>query len=123
MNLDYQLNAGTDSVVIAEKSGNDWYTIVRDGEVKGGDQLTDKRRAQTFEVIGFGAPFYVAEVCIEDAETDYYTTIIIDHHEAVRNYVSYETIAVCQAFLKPVCHNSGDQQQNDSYIALASGWR
>ena len=122
MSIDYQLNAGVDSVINAEKSEDGWYTIVRDGEVKRGDLVTNKHLNRTFEVIGLGAPFYVAEICIADVEDGYCTTVIIDHHEAVLNFDSYETIEVCQAFLKPVCHLRGVQQQNDIHIALASGW-
>ena len=53
MSVDYQLIAGIDSVVKAEKSEDGWYTIVRDGEVKRGDLLTDKYQNLTFEVTGF----------------------------------------------------------------------
>ena len=122
MSVDYQLIAGIDSVVKAEKSEDGWYTIVRDGEVKRGDLLTDKYQNLTFEVTGFGALFYVAEIRIEDAEEGYYSSVIIDYHEAVGNFDRFEKIAVCQAFLKPVCHLRGVQQQNDMPIAIASGW-
>ena len=122
MSVDYQLIAGIDSVCKAEKSEDGWYTIVRDGEVKRGDLLTDKYRNLTFKVAGFGAPFYVAEVRIEDAEEGYYSSVIIDYHEAVSNFDRYEKIAVCQAFLEPVRHLRRVQQQRDIPVALAAGW-
>ena len=56
MSVDYQLIAGIDSVFRAEKNEDGWYTLVRDGEVKRGDLVTDKYRNLTFEVTGFGAP-------------------------------------------------------------------
>lgn len=122
MNVDYLLTAGAGSALRVEQDGDNWYAIVRDGEVNVGDLVADEYHSRAFEVIGFGAPFYVAEVYIKDAEDNYHTTITIDHHEAVRNFDSYETIEVCQAFLRPVCHHHGNQQQNDNHIALASGW-
>ena len=122
MSVDYQLIAGIDSVVKAEKSEDGWYTIVRDGEVKRGDLLTDKYQNLTFEVTGFGALFYVAEIRIEDAEEGYFSSVVIDYHEAVNNFDSFEKITVCQAFLEPVRHLRRVQQQRDMPVALASGW-
>ena len=122
MSVDYQLIAGIDSAVTAEKSEDGWYTIVRDGEAQLGELVTDKYRDLTFKVIGFGAPFYVAEVRIEDAEEGYYSSVIIDYHEAVNNFDRFEKIAVCQAFLEPVRHLRRVQQQRDMPVALAAGW-
>ena len=90
MSVDYQLIAGIDSAVTAEKSEDGWYTIVRDGEAQLGELVTDKYRDLTYKVTGFGAPFYVAEVRIEDAEEGYYSSVIIDYHEAVNNFDRYE---------------------------------
>lgn len=123
MSIDYQLIAGIDSAIQAEQGEDGWYTIVRDGEVRTGDLVTDRRRDRTFEVTGLGAPFYVAEVPIEDPASGYCTTVVIDYHEAVRNFVHYETIEVCQAFLEPVRHLHGADQQRDDPIALAQGRR
>ena len=122
MSVDYQLIAGIDSAVTAEKSEDGWYTIVRDGEAQLGELVTDKYRDLTYKVIGFGAPFYVAEVRIEDAEEGYYSSVIIDYHEAVNNFDRFEKIAVCQAFLEPVRHLRRVQQQRDMPVALAAGW-
>ncbi len=123
MSVDYQLIAGIDSAFRAEKNEDGWYTIVRDGEVKRGDLVTDKYRNLTFAVTGFGAPFYVAEIRIMDAEEGYDSTVIIDYHEAVGNFDRFEKIAVCQAFLEPVvCHLHSVRQQRDMPVALASGW-
>ena len=122
MSVDYQLIAGIDSAVTAEKSEDGWYTIVRDGEAQLGELVTDKYRDLTYKVIGFGAPFYVAEVRIEDAEEGYYSSVIIDYHEAVNNFDRFEKIAVCQAFLEPVRHLRRVQQQRDMTVALAAGW-
>ena len=47
MSVDYQLIAGIDSAVTAEKSEDGWYTIVRDGEVQLGELVTDKYRDLT----------------------------------------------------------------------------
>ena len=122
MSVNYQLIAGIDSAVTAEKSEDGWYTIVRDGEAQLGELVTDKYRDLTYKVIGFGAPFYVAEVRIEDAEEGYYSSVIIDYHEAVNNFDRFEKIAVCQAFLEPVRHLRRVQQQRDMPVALAAGW-
>ena len=122
MSVDYQLIAGIDSAVTAEKSEDGWYTIVRDGEVQLGELVTDKYRDLTFKVAGFGAPFYVAEVRIEDAEEGYYSSVVIDYHEAVNNFDSFEKITICQAFLEPVRHLRRVQQQRDMPVALAAGW-
>lgn len=122
MNVDYQLRAGVDSAIKAERDGDHWSMIVRDGEVKTGDLVTDERHPRTFEVIGLGAPFHLAEVCIEDPEDHYRMTVTLDCQEAVQNFDRYEKIAVCQAFLKPASHHCDPQPQNDSHIALASGW-
>ena len=122
MSVDYQLIAGIDSAVTAEKSEDGWYTIVRDGEAQLGELVTDKYRDLTYKVIGFGAPFYVAEVRIKDAEEGYYSSVIIDYHEAVNNFDRFEKIAVCQAFLEPVRHLRRVQQQRDMPVALAAGW-
>ena len=123
MNVDYQLTAGIGSAIVAEKNEDGWYTTVRNGEVNRGDLVTDERRNRTFEVIGFGAPFHVAEVCIGQPEDDYCETVIIDCQEAVRNFDSYTTMVVCQAFLKPVCRLHGASPPCDVTLALASGWR
>ena len=122
MSVDYQLIAGIDSAHRAEKNEDGWYTIVRDGEVNRGDLVTDKYRNLTFEVTGFGAPFYVAEIRIEDAEEGYYSSVVIDYHEAVNNYDSFETITVCLAFLEPVRQLRSVQRQRDMPVALAAGW-
>ena len=122
MSVNYQLIAGIDSVQRAEKNEDGWYTIVRDGEVNRGDLVTDKYRNLTFAVTGFGAPFYVAEIRIEDAEAGYFSSVVIDYHEAVGNFDRFEKIAVCQAFLEPVRHLHGVQQQRDMSVALAAGW-
>ena len=123
MSVDYQLIAGIDSVLRAEKNEDGWYTIVRDGEVTQGDLVTDKYRNLTFEVTGFGAPFYVAEIRIVDAQDGYDSSVIIDYNEAVSNFDSFEKIVVCQAFLEPVvCHLHSVRQQRDMPVALASGW-
>ena len=122
MSVDYQLIAGIDSAVTAEKSEDGWYTIVRDGEAQLGELVTDKYRDLTYKVTGFGAPFYVAEVRIEDAEEGYYSSVIIDYHEAVNNFDRFEKIAVCLAFLEPVRHLRRVQQQRDIPVALAAGW-
>ena len=122
MSVNYQLIAGIDSAVTAEKSEDGWYTIVRDGEAQLGELVTDKYRDLTYKVIGFGAPFYVAEVRIKDAEEGYYSSVIIDYHEAVNNFDRFEKIAVCQAFLEPVRHLRRVQQQRDMPVALAAGW-
>ena len=122
MSVDYQLIAGIDSAHRAEKNEDGWYTIVRDGEVDRGDLVTDKYRDLTFEVTGFGAPFYVAEIRIEDAEEGYYSSVVIDYHDAVNNFDSFEKITVCLAFLEPVRHLRSVQRQRDKSIALAAGW-
>ena len=126
MNVDYQLRAGIDSAIKAENDGDYWSMIVREGEVKTGDLVTslaaDERHPRTFEVIGLGAPFHLAEVCIEDPEDNYCMTVTLDCQEAVQNFDRYEKVAVCQAFLKPASHHCDPQPQNDSHIALASGW-
>ena len=122
MSVNYQLIAGIDSVRRAEKNEDGWYTIVRDGEVERGDLVTDKYRNLTFAVKGFGAPFYVAEIRIEDAEEGYFSSVIIDYHEAVNNFDRFEKIAVCQAFLEPVRHLHSVQQQRGVPVALAAGW-
>ena len=126
MNVDYQLRAGIDSAIKAENDGDYWSMIVREGEVKTGDLVTnlaaDERHPRTFEVIGLGAPFHLAEVCIEDPEDNYCMTVTLDCQEAVQNFDRYEKVAVCQAFLKPASHHRDPQPQNDSHIALASGW-
>lgn len=122
MNVDYQLRAGIDSAIEAENDGDYWSMIVRDGEVKTGDLVTDERHPQTFEVIGLGAPFHLAEVYVEDPEDNYCMTVTLDCQEAVQNFDRYEKIAVCQAFLKPTSRHCNLQPQNDSHIALASGW-
>lgn len=123
MSVDYQLIAGIDSAHRAEKNEDGWYTIVRDGEVQRGNLVTDEYRNLTFEVTGFGAPFYVAEVRIEDAEAGYDSSVIIDYREAVNNFDSFETITVCPAFLEPVvCQIHGIQRQRDMPVALAAGW-
>ena len=87
-----------------------------------GELVTDKYRDLTYKVTGFGAPFYVAEVRIEDAEEGYYSSVIIDYHEAVNNFDRFEKIAVCLAFLEPVRHLRRVQQQRDIPVALAAGW-
>ena len=122
MSVDYQLIAGIDSVHRAEKNEDGWYTLVRDGEVNRGDLVTDKYRDLTFEVTGFGAPFYVAEIRIEDAEEGYYSAVVIDYHEAVNNFDSFEKMTVCLAFLEPVRHLRCVQRQRDMPVALAAGW-
>lgn len=126
MNVDYQLRAGIDSAIKAENDGDYWSMIVREGEVKTGDLVTnlaaDERHPRTFEVIGLGAPFHLAEVYIEDPEDNYCMTVTLDCQEAVQNFDRYEKVAVCQAFLKPASHHCDPQPQNDSHIALASGW-
>ena len=122
MSVDYQLIAGIDSAHRAEKNEDGWYTIVRDGEVNRGDLVHDKYRGLTFEVTGFGASFYVAEIRIEDAEEGYYSSVVIDYHEAVNNFDSFEQITVCLAFLEPVRHLRSVQRQRDMPVALAAGW-
>ena len=123
MSIDYQLIAGIDSAFWAEKNEDGWYTIVRDGEVRRGDLVTDQRRDLTFEVMGFGAPFYVADIRIEDADAGYFSSVIVDHHEAVNNFDSFGKITACLAFLKPVRQLHSVQQQRDMPFALAAGWR
>lgn len=123
MNVDYQLTAGVGSAIIAEQNEDGWYTTVRNGDLNRGDRVTDEHRDQTFEVIGFGAPFHVAEVRIGQPGDDCCTTVIIDRDEAARNFDSYATLVVCQAFLKPVGCLHGAGLPCDSPFALASGWR
>lgn len=122
MSVDYQLIAGIDSAHRAEKNEDGWYTIVRDGEVNRGDLVNDKYRDLTFEVTGFGAPFYVAEIRIEDTQEGYCSSVVIDYHEAVNNFDSFEKITVCLAFLEPVRHLRSVQRQRGAPVALAAGW-
>ncbi len=122
MSVDYQLIAGIDSAHRAERNEDGWYTIVRDGEVKPGDLITDSYRDMTFEVKGFGAPFCVAEIRIEDAEEGYFSSVIVDYFDAVNNVDSFEKITACLAFLEPVRQLRSVQQQHEMPLALAAGW-
>ena len=122
MSVNYQLIAGIDSAHRAERNEDGWYTIVRDGEARPGDLITDGYRDMTFEVKGFGAPFRVAEIRIKDAEEGYFSYVIIDYHEAVNNFDSFEEITACLAFLEPVRQLRSVQRQHEIPLALAAGW-
>ena len=122
MSVNYQLIAGIDSAPRAERNEDGWYTIVRDGEAKSGDLITDRYRDMTFEVKGFGAPFRVAEIRIEDAEDGTFSSVIGDYFDAVNNVDSFEEITACLAFLEPLRQLRSVQQQRELPLALAAGW-
>ena len=122
MSVDYQLIAGIDSAPRAERNEDGWYTIVRDGKVERGDRITDRYRDMTFEITGFGAPFHVAGIRIEDEEAGYFSSVIIDYFDAVNNFDSFEKITACLAFLKPVRQLHSVQRQHEMPLALAAGW-
>ncbi len=122
MSVDYQLIAGIDSAHRVERNEDGWYTIVRDGEVEPGHLINDRYREMTFEVKGFGAPFRVAEIRIEDAKEGYCSTVVVDYADAVNNFDSFEEITVCLAFLEPVRQLRSVQQQREMPLALVAGW-